>query len=252
MRRYETVLCKLHNTSGIEIFSKAQEAANMEILGSWCYTRGSRAVSILSEETSIPGGVARGSIPGRLAASTQSGVPSVPGKIPGGMTSCPTPVGQQAGVVSLISFVYTRSDRHFCLYQVKSTFCLYQGVEYPYSHQRPWGGERLAGRYTPVERLRRCLRDCRWEGRRPGDDTCCGRLVSPISNTVGGWAQRSKAAASGRAASITTFVYTRSDRRFCLYQVKSTFCLYQGVVYPYSHQRPWGSERLGGRYTPVE
>ena len=55
----------------------------------------------------------RGSIPGRLAASTQSGVPSVPGKIPGGMTSGPTPVGQQAGVVLLISFVYTRSARCF-------------------------------------------------------------------------------------------------------------------------------------------
>ena len=52
-----------------------------------------------------------GSIPGRVAASTQSGVPSVPGKIPGGMTSCPTPVGQQAGVVLLRSFAYTRSAR---------------------------------------------------------------------------------------------------------------------------------------------
>ena len=69
-------------------------------------------------------------------------------------------------------------------------FCLYQGVVYPYSHQRPWGGERLGGRYTPVERLRRRLRDCRREGRRLGDDTRCGRLVSPISNTVGGWARQ--------------------------------------------------------------
>ena len=100
----------------------------------------------------------------------------------------------------------------FCLYQVKSTFCLYQGVVYPYSHQRPWGGERLGGRYTPVERLRWRLRDCRREGRRLGDDTCCGRLVSPISNTVGGWARRSKAAASGRAASITTLVSGRWAR----------------------------------------
>ena len=91
----------------------------------------------------------------------------------------------------------------FCLYQVKSTICLYQGVVYPYSHQRPWGGECLGDRYTPVERLLRRLRDCRCEERRLGDDTCCGRLVSPISNTVGGWSQRSKAAASGRAASIT-------------------------------------------------
>ena len=100
----------------------------------------------------------------------------------------------------------------FCLYQVKSTFCLYQGVVYPYSHQRPWGGERLGGRYTPVERLRRRLRGCRREGRRLGDDTCCGRLVSPISNTVDGWARRSKAAASGRAASITTRVSRRWAR----------------------------------------
>ena len=114
VRRYETVLCYLHNTSGIEVFLKTQEAASMEILGSWCYTRGSRTASILSGEPfvpgEIPGGVARGSIPGGLAASSQGGVPSVPGKIPGGMTSCPTPVGQQAGMVSVISFVYTRSD----------------------------------------------------------------------------------------------------------------------------------------------
>ena len=79
---------------------------------------------------------------------------------------------------------------------------------YPYSHQRPWGGKCLGGRYTPVERLR----DCRHEGRRLGDDTCCGRLVSPISNTVGGWARRSKATASGRAASITTRVSGRWER----------------------------------------
>ena len=107
MRRHETVLCYLHNTSGIEVFFKTPGVASMEILGSWYYTRGSRAASILSGEPSvpgeIPGGVERGSIPGRLAVSTQGGVPSVPGKIPGGMTSCPTPVGQQARVVSLIS-----------------------------------------------------------------------------------------------------------------------------------------------------
>ena len=133
----------------------------------------------------------RGSIPGRIAASTQSGVPSVPGKIPGGMTSCPTPVGQQAGVVlfeiirlyqvsSMFCLYQVKST--FCLYQVKSMFCLYQGVVQPYSHQHPWGGESLSGRYTPVERLR----DYRREECRLGDDTCCGRLVSLISNTVGG------------------------------------------------------------------
>ena len=100
----------------------------------------------------------------------------------------------------------------FCLYQVKSTFCLYQGVVFPYSHPHPWGGECLGGRYTPVERLRRRLRDCRREGRRLGDDSCCGRLVSPISNTVDSWSRQSKAAASGRAASITTRVSGRWAR----------------------------------------
>ena len=55
VRRHETVLCQLHNTNGIEIFSKAQEAASMEILGSWCYTRGSGAAPILSGEPSVPG-----------------------------------------------------------------------------------------------------------------------------------------------------------------------------------------------------
>ena len=149
-------------------------------------------------------------------------MPSVPGKIPGGMTSCPTP---GSGVIDILRLYQVKSTfclyqvksmfclyqvkstfclyqvkSTFCLYQVKSTSCLYQGVVYPYSHQRPWGGERLGGRYTPVERLRWRLRDCS----RLGDDTCCGRLVSPISKTVGGWARRSKAAASGRAASITT------------------------------------------------
>ena len=37
---------------GIEIFSKAQAAVNIEILESWCYTRGSGAASILSGEPS--------------------------------------------------------------------------------------------------------------------------------------------------------------------------------------------------------
>ena len=128
----------------VSTFSKT----NVSDSGPWCYTRGSRAASILSGEPSvpgeIPGGVACGSIPGGLAASTPGGVPSVPRKIPGGMTSCPTPV-------SLISFVYTRSDRRFA-------YTRGGGVN-PYSHQCPWGGERLGGRYTPVERLRRRLRD---------------------------------------------------------------------------------------------
>ena len=197
----------------------------MEILESWCYTRRCGAASILSGEPSdsreFPGGVVRGSIPGRIAASTQSGVPSVPGKIPGGMTSCPTPVGQQAGVVLFEILRLYQGSSMFCLYQVKSRFylyqvnrrfCLYQGVVFLYSHQRPWGSERLGGRYMPVERLRRLLRDCLREERLLGDDACWGRLVSPISNTVGGWARRSKAAASGRAASMTTRVSGRWTR----------------------------------------
>ena len=40
---------------GIKIFSKAQEAASMEILEPWCYTRGSGAASILSGELSVSG-----------------------------------------------------------------------------------------------------------------------------------------------------------------------------------------------------
>ena len=40
---------------GIEIYSKARVAANMEILESWCYTRRSGAASILSGEPSDSG-----------------------------------------------------------------------------------------------------------------------------------------------------------------------------------------------------
>ena len=131
---------------------------------------------------------------------------------------------------SMVVCVYQVKSR-FCLYQVTSKilflpgrfqdsvytrslprFCLYQ-VVFLYSHQRPWGGERLGGRYTPVERLRRRLRDCLREARLLGDDAHWGRLVSPISTTVGGWARRSKAAASGRAASITTRVSGRWARQ---------------------------------------
>ena len=140
--------------------------------------------------------------------------------------SCPTPVGSKWKWCYLKSFVYTRaawwsaytrsnqdsvyarSLPRFCLYQVTSRFCLYQvtskilfihtrslprfclyQVVFIYSHQRPWGGERLGGRYTPVERLRWRLRDCLREARLLGDDARWGRLVSPISTTVGGWAR---------------------------------------------------------------
>ena len=49
-------------------------------------------------------------------------------------------------------------------------------------------------------------------GRCLGCDKFCGRCVSSISNTVGVCARRSKAAASGRAASITTRVSGRVAR----------------------------------------
>ena len=143
--------------------------------------------------------------------------------------------GQQAEVVlfevlrlyqgSVVDCIYQVKSR-FCLYQVTSKilfipghfqdsvytrsflrFCLYQVVFY--SHQRPWCGERLGGRYTPVERLRRRLRDGLREARLLGDDARWGRLVSPMSTTVGGWAWRPKAAASGKAASIATLVSGR-------------------------------------------
>ena len=74
----------------------------------------------------ITGGVARGSIPGRVAGS------------------CPTPVGSErrwcdsksfvytrvvwwtAYTRSNQDFVYTKVTSRFCLYQVTSRFCLYQ------------------------------------------------------------------------------------------------------------------------------
>ena len=138
----------------------------------------------------------RGSIPGRVAAS------------------CPTPVGSKQKWCYLRSFVYTRaawwsaytrSNQDSVYTRSLPRFCLYQ-VVFLYSHQCPWGGDRLDSRYTPVERLRRRLRDCLRDARLLGDDVCWGRLVSPISTTVGGLARRSKAAASGRAVSITTRV----------------------------------------------
>ena len=133
----------------------------------------------------IPGGVVRGSIPGRVAAS------------------CPTPVGSKwrwcdskslvftrvawwtAYTRSNLDFVYTRSFQDSVYTRSLPRFCLYQVVFF-HSHQRPWGGERLGGRYTPVERLQRRLRDCLRDARLLGDDARWGRLVSSISTTVCG------------------------------------------------------------------
>ena len=78
-----------------------------------------------------------------------------------------------------------------------------------YSHQRPRGGERFDGLYSPVERLRRCLRG--WRLVRDGWWFSC-RAVSPISNTVGGLERRSRAADSGSTASIINLVSGRVAR----------------------------------------
>ena len=75
-----------------------------------------------------------------------------------------------------------------------------------YSHQRPRGGAHFYGRYTPIERLRRRLRDYRRVGCGLEGGKLSGRLVSAISSTVGGLDWRSRAAASDRAASIVTRV----------------------------------------------
>ena len=131
----------------------------------------------------IPGGVARGSVSGRVA------------------TSCSTPVGIKrrwcdlepfvytrvawwtAFTKSNLDFVYNRSLPRFCLYQVISRFCLYQVVFF-YSHQCPWGGERLGGRKTPVERLQRHFCDGLREVRLLGGWRSLGQAgISNIHNS---------------------------------------------------------------------
>ena len=67
----------------------------------------------------------------------------------------------------------------------------------------------MGGRNTPVERLRRRLRDGFRAARLLVDGAGWGWLGLPISTTVGGRAWRPTAAASGRAASIETLVSGR-------------------------------------------
>ena len=174
-------------------------AAKRAILESWCYTRRNGTASILAESRPIPG-------------NSRWCSPWLNPREGGGVLSYTS--GQQAEVVlfevlrlyqgSVVDCIYQVKSR-FCLYQVTSKilfipvhfqdsvytrslprFCLYQVVFF-YSHQRPWGCERLGGRYTLVERLRRRLRDGLREARLLGNDARWGRLVSPISTTVGGW-----------------------------------------------------------------
>ena len=114
-----SVICT--NTSGIEIFLKTQEAASMEIQGFWCYTRGSRAASILSGEPSvpgeIPGGVVRGSIPGA------SGVD------PGQGAVCSREDSRRYDVLSYTSGAASGGGviDILCLYQVRSSFLFIPG-----------------------------------------------------------------------------------------------------------------------------
>ena len=98
----------------------------------------------------------------------------------------------------------------------------------------------------PVERLRRRLRDWQRGGHCLGAVTLCDGLVSSISNTVGGWARRSKAAASGRTASITTRVSGRAVRGSSVY----TKAGLSPTASPASHvglviERPEGSPEKG-------
>ena len=109
--------CFTQNTSGIAVFFATlrydfprggirRDGGKWESKGPGVIPGRVGAASILSGEPAvprkIPGGVARGPIPGS-SGSTLSRVLAVPGKIPGGMASHPTPAGQQSGVVSSIS-----------------------------------------------------------------------------------------------------------------------------------------------------
>ena len=143
--------------------------------------------------------------------------------------SGPTPVGSKQKWCYLRSFVYTRAawwssytrSNQDSVYTRSLKDSVYtrslKDSVYTRSlddsvYTRWCSFTHTSGRYTPVERLRQRLRDCLREARLLGDDACWGRLVSPISTTVGGWARRSKTAASGRAASIMTRVSGRWAR----------------------------------------
>ena len=90
----------------------------MGIQGSWCYTRESGAASILSGEPSvpgkIPGGVARGSIPGGSGLTLSGGADcSREDSRWYGVSSYTSGAAISGGIIDLL--VYTRSGRRFCL-----------------------------------------------------------------------------------------------------------------------------------------
>ena len=132
----KTVLGETHTIPGGVNISFERSSGEGGILGAWCYTRQvgqRRSLRRAVQVQGIPGGVARGSVPGK-AATSQS-----------------TPVGSRRRWCDLKSFVYTRvawwtaitksnlafvynrslpdsvytrSFPRFCLYQVIARFCL--------------------------------------------------------------------------------------------------------------------------------
>ena len=90
----------------------------MEIQGSWCYTRESGAASILGGEPSvpgkIPGGVARGSIPGFRGFDPRLGaVCSREDSKRYDVSSYTSGAAIGGGIIDIL--VYTRSGHRFCL-----------------------------------------------------------------------------------------------------------------------------------------
>ena len=111
---------KYTTPDGIEIFFRARVAVNMEILESWCYTRGSGAASILS------GGAVRFPRNSRwcsawLNSREVSGVDPKRGAI------CSREDSRWYDVLSYTSGAAGGGGVMFCLYQVKLPFCFIPG-----------------------------------------------------------------------------------------------------------------------------
>ena len=104
-------------------------------------------------------------------------------------------------------FVYNWSL--FRLLFINVTALTFVYIRRDYSYQCSRDGERLGGRNTPAEQLRRRLRDGFLEARLRVEGSGSGWLVFPISKTVGGRSWRPRAAASGKAASMATRVSGR-------------------------------------------
>ena len=152
-------------------------AARRAILESWCYTRRDGAASIRAESRLIPGNSRwcsawLGSREGGDVSSYTSGskrwwcdpksfvytrvawwTADTRSKLRFCLYQVTSKIFCLYQVTSKTSCLYQVTSKTSCLYQVTSqTFCLYHVVFF-YSHQRPWGGKRLGGRYMPVERL---------------------------------------------------------------------------------------------------